>query len=49
MNNRRDMWQQYEREWLRKQAIERRYEHIFKGNDAGHHALPICLLLCLFR
>ena len=38
MNNRRDMWQQYEREWLRKQATERRYEHIFKGNDAGHHA-----------
>jgi Arc/MetJ-type ribon-helix-helix transcriptional regulator len=36
--SRRQAWQQYEREWLRKQAIERRYEHIFKGNDAGHHA-----------
>ena len=39
MSRRQEIWQQYERERLRKQAIERRYERIFKG-DGGvdHHA-----------
>ena len=37
MTSRRERWQKYEREWLRKYANARRYEGIFKAEDGEEH------------
>ena len=43
---RREMWSAYERQWLRKQATQRRYERIFKDNGGiDHHASVVADLL----